>query len=364
MKLPQRTSLIGQVVEILRGEIASGHWQTRLPGERALADHLQVSRSTLRGALEQLHRRGLIETRRKRHWLRAPSSKGRRPVAKSRVIGWLYGEAHEDLLPYKVRHIDEVRRHLHDAGYALEVHCAPHLHHQHTHKNLHPMVRLSEANVWILTQTPLSVQQWFLEAGSPTLIAGSRHPGISLPAIDFDYRSISRHAAGLFASHGHRRVGFLTPALQQLIGDRISLQGFQEGMAAATSPHPEVVLAEHDKSLPRICSAVEFLVCGKNPVTGIFVSHPNHLLAVISHLGRLRLRVPQEVSLISRQHDTPLDFLVPSIACYEFNHHHYAMRVSQMAVRMIEEGSVRSRQITLMVHFIAGDSLGRVKRSA
>jgi hypothetical protein len=40
------------------------------------------------------------------------------------------------------------------------------------------------------------------------------------------------------------------------------------------------------------------------------------------------------------------------------------MRVSQMAVRMIEEGSVRSRQFTLMGHFIAGDSLGRVKRSA
>jgi DNA-binding GntR family transcriptional regulator len=39
----------------------AGHWQGHLPGERELCAKLQVSRHTVRAALDELERDGLLE---------------------------------------------------------------------------------------------------------------------------------------------------------------------------------------------------------------------------------------------------------------------------------------------------------------
>jgi DNA-binding GntR family transcriptional regulator len=60
MKTPQRQTLITQTVDALREGIDSGIWKNALPGERELCRRFQVSRPTLRAALEIVHREGLI----------------------------------------------------------------------------------------------------------------------------------------------------------------------------------------------------------------------------------------------------------------------------------------------------------------
>jgi DNA-binding FadR family transcriptional regulator len=51
-KPPQRVSLAGLTAQSLRDSMQAGHWQGHLPGERELCARLQVSRSTLRSALD------------------------------------------------------------------------------------------------------------------------------------------------------------------------------------------------------------------------------------------------------------------------------------------------------------------------
>ena len=51
---PRREFLADQVAAILRREITAGRWSGWLPGERALSRTLNVSRPTLRAALQQL----------------------------------------------------------------------------------------------------------------------------------------------------------------------------------------------------------------------------------------------------------------------------------------------------------------------
>ena len=60
-KLPQRLSLVSQAADILREQLAAGLCGDILPGERALCARLQVSRPTLRAALETLRREGWLE---------------------------------------------------------------------------------------------------------------------------------------------------------------------------------------------------------------------------------------------------------------------------------------------------------------
>ena len=53
-KPPQRVSLVNLPAQSLRESMQAGHWLGHLPGERELCARLQVSRSTLRSALDEL----------------------------------------------------------------------------------------------------------------------------------------------------------------------------------------------------------------------------------------------------------------------------------------------------------------------
>src|SRR5262245_37923209 len=60
-EIPQRASLANQVAEVLRRDLRGGAWDEFLPGENDLCDRFQVSRVTMRAALDVLRREGLIE---------------------------------------------------------------------------------------------------------------------------------------------------------------------------------------------------------------------------------------------------------------------------------------------------------------
>src|SRR3954466_6173402 len=58
---PQRSSLVAETVNVMRRAIQSGMWRDHLPGERTLCVMWQISRPTLRSALDVLRREQLIE---------------------------------------------------------------------------------------------------------------------------------------------------------------------------------------------------------------------------------------------------------------------------------------------------------------
>ncbi len=64
--MPQRGSSVTRVLRELERHLLDGSWPTgtRLPAERALAEHLGVSRNTVREALHSLKARGMLSSRR------------------------------------------------------------------------------------------------------------------------------------------------------------------------------------------------------------------------------------------------------------------------------------------------------------
>src|SRR5690348_13507187 len=99
-EIPQRSTLVAQTAGILRRSIEQGEWATHLPGERALCERFQVSRITVRAALDTLRREGWIEGSKGRCNRIVPGSKSRKPIPQSKVIALLSPVPYHRLSPF------------------------------------------------------------------------------------------------------------------------------------------------------------------------------------------------------------------------------------------------------------------------
>src|SRR6202161_1158528 len=115
-----RVSLAEQTPRIWRAALREGRWVGRMPGERDLSRQMNVSRPTLRMALEELEREGLLKKSPGKHRLIARRLRGRKLTA-SRTIGLLTPLPLQEVAPFALCWMDKLRVLLAAAGYPLEI---------------------------------------------------------------------------------------------------------------------------------------------------------------------------------------------------------------------------------------------------
>lgn len=355
-RLPQRLSLVAQTAALLKDEIKAGRWTRQLPGEHELCTLLHVGRVTLRSALSQLQREGWVRTRQGRR--REIAARRRSPAAgpSNRVV-LLTPVRLANLPPFTIFWIDGLREHLAGENYHLEVHEHPACYSGQPERALESLAsRLNPAG-WVLSQSTARMQRWFSQRVVPCVITGSRHAGVLLPAVDRDYRAISRHAAGAFLARGHRRLAFLNPGTD-LAGDYESEKGFKESVETSSAPGVECFITRHNASVTDICAKLDALLKRFAPPTAFLVSRPNHVLTVMSQLLGRGMRLPRDAALISRDNESFLDSMVPSVARYSLSPALFARTISNLVVEMVSGGMVKPKEHRMMPQFVHGQTLG------
>jgi LacI family transcriptional regulator len=355
--IPKRSSLVAQTAAILRENILAGVWEDLLPGELELCERFQVSRVTLRAALDQLLREG---------WFRSTQGK-RRAITRERALKVSVKPSDSVVLlsPLPLQNIpasaifwvDALRDHLGAAGYRLEVQASQACYSQHPEHTLETLVHKCRPAGWVLYLSTAPMQQWFSERGQRCVISGSRHPKVELSSVDIDYAAACQHAVGLLAGKGHRRLALLMPHSNQA-GNLESERGFTEAGQKLRAQGVETMVAHHDGSVAAICLALDGLVRAARPVTGFLVAKPAHVVTAVSHLLRRGVRVPQDVSLISRDDDPLLEHLVPSVTRYHTDPALFARKISRIVVDMVRNGVRRRHDSRLMPTLIRGETLG------
>ena len=199
------------------------------------------------------------------------------------------------------------------------------------------------------------MQEWFSTRGLPAVITGSRYEGMRLPSVDVDYRATCRHAVGRFLAGGHRRLALLNP-LSVAAGDVESELGFREAGATA-GPDVEAIVAQHDGTVAGICSRLDRLLERKQPPTAFLVSRPSHALTSLGRLVQHGVRFPKEAALIARDHDSFLEFVVPSIARYQVDPLLFAHKLSRVVLEMALGGDARPRDCRIIPRLINGETL-------
>jgi DNA-binding LacI/PurR family transcriptional regulator len=352
---PQRSSLVAETVNVMRRAIQTGMWRDHLPGERTLCAMWQISRPTLRSALDVLRREKLIEVGHGRRTRVLAKSSARR--VKSLTVGLLSPEPLHEMPPFVTLWVDELRGQLAAAGHLLHVHVGrAGFGNKNPARALDSLVSGTPAAAWVLYQTTESMQRWFAEQKVPCVVVGSLFPEVSLPAVDRDYRAVCRHAVGLLRNRGHKHLAMLLQR-QRFGGDLESELGFEEGLVAAQGRGVSGSILRHDGSNESICGQLDAMLAMRLRPTAMLIARSRFALVALTHLLRRGVKVPGEMSLLCRDDDSFLDHVVPRMARYAVNPDAFAKQVFRMVMGLVQDGQLPHSDVKVMPSFVARESL-------
>ncbi|MBI4027238.1 MAG: substrate-binding domain-containing protein [Verrucomicrobia bacterium] len=359
MDIPQRSSLVPQLVEILRRALRAGKWTEQLPGEHNLCNQLQVSRPILRKALAILAQERHLRAEHGSGWkiLTVPRLRGE-PVSPPRIIILCFVPP-DEISHFNLFVLDRLQDRLHQAGCQVEIHAGSQYASQNHRRSLQKLLNEARASHWLLVGPPLEVQQWFLDRKLLVFITLTSYQSISLPSLRMNEHAIYHHAVGMLVAKGHRRIAWLAPR-RLSEGKEDLTRGFWEGVELfRKKPGISARVTLHSGTVASIRASLDSLFKSPSPPTGLLVSRPNHVMAAVTHLIYRDIRVPRDVSVVCIGYEPFLENMTPSIAHYAIDRQAYARKLCRMVLQWVATGRGSLEGGSVTAHFHEGESLGR-----
>ena len=348
---PRRISLVAQTVGTLRDAIAAGHWRLRLPGERELCEVLRVSRYTLRAALADLQREGVIRVRPRGHRLIHGSP--RRAMPPSRLLGVLARAPLRQMAPTVLLMIDALRDYLVQSGWSMQLHVSPACFGSHPERALQSVVGRSPAAVWLLLSPVRPMQEWFVRRSIRCVVSGTCMRDVPLSSVDANHHATARHAGLMLLRKEHRRIA-LVRATEATGGDDESEAGLREALATR---HDAVLRVIHHHGRDHLVRVLDQTLSAADPPTAYFVLRAAHALTVVTHLLQCGVRIPADAAVVSRDSEDFLEHTSPLITRYGINPDTFARNIVRQVSAISETGMLAPRAIRLMSRLIAGETL-------
>ncbi|MCX6879972.1 MAG: substrate-binding domain-containing protein [Verrucomicrobia bacterium] len=346
-------SLMRQSADLIRERIETGQFGPTLPGENELARILDVSRPTIRGALDLLEREEVV----------AAASTG---VAREVRKNWfgrkkagplvrflLAAPLHERSAGFQAG-MRQMRERLasHGADVAFQVSAA--FRTSRPGRILAKETAGGDCDVWVVVDATPEIEAWLETRQLPCVCVGGsyRH---HLPRTGGDGDQAIRDAAKSLLVLGHRRIVYpLHNAYGvQMVATLCAVlqEHGVEWDEAFHVPHWKDHAANFFPMLARMFASTK-------PPTAFLTLGVRNLLPVLTWLGHHGLRVPEDVSLISMIDDPLLEFLYPPITSYILDRDKLCHIAVDMALRVVQSGKPFDQARMIPMRRIEGRSTG------
>lgn len=351
--LPQRHTLVSQTTALLERGLREARWVDQLPGQHELCRQLIISRTTLRAALQELARRRLIDLRQGRPMtIRLPASPAPSPQLLTQVV-LLLPEPLWRLRPSIAQWTSELRTLLQGSGLDLVLSEGGLHYRARPAAHLEKLLHTHPHSAWVLFASTLAMQQWFAARPLPAILVGAPFPGLNLPSVEYDHAAIAQHAAAKLAAAGHRRTAILLQRTGSA-ADATTCDAFARAHPPGTTPP---LVLEHDGSLAQIETCLRRLASLARRPTALFVTKSHAIPAALTLLPRLGLEIPRDLSVICREDDPFLAYLVPAVARYSSDPSAIARKLAVALTRLAHGHALKLTHDRLMPRFVPGRSI-------
>lgn len=351
--IPRRNYLTDQAAQWIRDKISQGEWRKELPTEAALCRELQVSRVTLRRALQQLTLEGSVLTagRGSRRRINQRRVKPRSPRTGKTIRAlapfshWKMGAIHHAIL-------DGLSHRIGSRSMRVEVESRPQLFSSHRPKELERLISLPDTAGWVLFFSTEPMQRWFAARGIPCVVVGRLHDDFGLPCVYPD-EAVAIHAAGLLVSRGHRRIALLI-AQRTSLGDRLASAAFRKQAHALGAA---VQLIEYDGDPASVRRSMSSILAARPMPTACYLTCPEDSVTALCHTLKAGVAVPGQIDFLVGWDDPILDYTVPPLTRYKFDGARMGRRIGTLILQRIENRHLTDKETRFLGEFVAGGTL-------
>lgn len=349
----QKRSLAARVAEILRDSISRGELKNPLPGEHQLAENLGISRPTLRHALAVLAREGIIETAKGRR-TRIIQKTGDVKNSARRVCVISCSEQRA-INPVHNTLLQQIHLRLAEEGILWEEFAIPKLSAAGLEKLLKELTAGRQNTCWLLVMSSAPVQSFFADSGQSALILGSNFPDVSLPAVDWDYEAIGRHAAHTLLRSGHRRIALFLPR-NMGAGDWATRKGFKTAIKDAGQ---DIIYTEtaSDYTRPEIEKACDRLLRKPSRPGAVFVFRAVFAFALLTRALSRGVVLPGNMSLLCRDDHPLFETVFPAIDRYAISETRFIHSTLRLLHTLLEGQHLDKRPHFITPERIQGETL-------
>lgn len=357
LRVFRRAGVAEQAAAALREAIYTGELTDPLPGEHQLAKDLSISRPSVRAALARLAAEGLVVIK-KRHRTRLAATP-RAPAKSVNPAVCVIGVWSPDLALI-VDHpvLREMYALFASRGVSWSEVFDVKLIGPKPDARLKSIVAARKNVCWILCGATEPMHRWFANSRLPAFIVGTCAPNTNLPSVDMNHAAVGWHAAGTLVSHGHRRIALIVPSIL-FPGDITFRREFLRYVARHAKDGS--ILEFHEQgNIYHFRAGLARLLSAPDRPTAILSMRADHTLTILTSLQSGGLRVPRDLSVVSRDSDRLLEMAMPDLTRYKASKQKLASLAVRIAMKLIVDRQLPARPRLIMPSFVRGSTLRKL----
>ncbi len=357
MSFVKSLSVPERAAQYLRAEIIRGRWAGTLPGKTVLAAELGINHQTVDGALQLLEKEGLLLSQgpgRPRLIISGGEARNKRAL---RVALLLWDKTDRSL-----DFIMDLQHRLTEAGHSVINPSKTLLDLKMDVGRVAHLVEQTEADAWVVMSGSAEVMEWFSQQKFPTLAIFGRYQGLPIASVGPSKQSPIAEGIRSLIELGHRRIVLLIRRQHRLPQPGTTVNAFLKTLEVHGIKNSSFTLPDWDESAKGLQACLESLF-RDTPPTALIVDELLTFTATCQFLAARRLRVPQDVSLISTEFDSNHDWCAQSLAHFRWDFSTLVRQILRWA-KNISQGKKDVRQYVVPAEYVPGGTVGRAPMKA